>query len=207
MGYHLEISPKGGTASLNKDLTANVFALRKPARLVIDIPNFVSKEANNVILENTSDILSIRTGVHPEKTRIVFDLTNEISPQYDVGPNASGSALVVRFALSESIRSSNKEAPNKESAHSPPPATVIKRTPGKTVTQPLESKRLASKPAINPQKVPTIIKEKDTFVMRENTRVDRPKKITRESQPLPPCLLYTSPSPRDATLSRMPSSA
>ena len=27
------------------------------------------------------------------------------------------------------------------------------------------------------------------------------------SSPLPHCLLYTSPSPRDATLSRMPSSA
>ena len=26
-------------------------------------------------------------------------------------------------------------------------------------------------------------------------------------EPLKPCLLYTSPSPRDATLSRMPSSA
>ena len=32
-------------------------------------------------------------------------------------------------------------------------------------------------------------------------RVDRP------FPPIHPCLLYTSPSPRDATLSRMPSSA
>ena len=33
--------------------------------------------------------------------------------------------------------------------------------------------------------------------------------ISREFEPLylRPCLLYTSPSPRDATLSRMPSSA
>ena len=28
-----------------------------------------------------------------------------------------------------------------------------------------------------------------------------------QPDPVPPCLLYTSPSPRDATLSRMPSSA
>ena len=33
-------------------------------------------------------------------------------------------------------------------------------------------------------------------------RIGRPER----EQPLP-CLLYTSPSPRDATLSRMPSSA
>ena len=31
--------------------------------------------------------------------------------------------------------------------------------------------------------------------------------ITRDVARLYPCLLYTSPSPRDATLSRMPSSA
>ena len=30
---------------------------------------------------------------------------------------------------------------------------------------------------------------------------------TMPTAPRPPCLLYTSPSPRDATLSRMPSSA
>ena len=31
--------------------------------------------------------------------------------------------------------------------------------------------------------------------------------VMRERTPFPSCLLYTSPSPRDATLSRMPSSA
>ena len=31
--------------------------------------------------------------------------------------------------------------------------------------------------------------------------------MTPELPPSKPCLLYTSPSPRDATLSRMPSSA
>ena len=32
-------------------------------------------------------------------------------------------------------------------------------------------------------------------------------KLLREKNDLQPCLLYTSPSPRDAPLSRMPSSA
>ena len=31
--------------------------------------------------------------------------------------------------------------------------------------------------------------------------------IKRKEEPVKDCLLYTSPSPRDATLSRMPSSA
>ena len=33
------------------------------------------------------------------------------------------------------------------------------------------------------------------------------RKVTMVDPVLGPCLLYTSPSPRDATLSRMPSSA
>ena len=39
------------------------------------------------------------------------------------------------------------------------------------------------------------------FVMEDETLEAAPP------PPPPPCLLYTSPSPRDATLSRMPSSA
>ena len=36
---------------------------------------------------------------------------------------------------------------------------------------------------------------------------DEPRRLAAEIHDLNPCLLYTSPSPRDATLSRMPSSA
>ena len=36
---------------------------------------------------------------------------------------------------------------------------------------------------------------------------EAPPKFTRKSSAAKACLLYTSPSPRDATLSRMPSSA
>ena len=41
--------------------------------------------------------------------------------------------------------------------------------------------------------------------VRECVSVTRPYKLV--SREVKPCLLYTSPSPRDATLSRMPSSA
>ena len=37
--------------------------------------------------------------------------------------------------------------------------------------------------------------------------VERLHQTIRELEAKAPCLLYTSPSPRDATLSRMPSSA
>ena len=41
----------------------------------------------------------------------------------------------------------------------------------------------------------------DVWELSENAGIDSPQLRTRT------CLLYTSPSPRDATLSRMPSSA
>ena len=44
----------------------------------------------------------------------------------------------------------------------------------------------------------------------KSVKIKKRRKITSETQRnylLIPCLLYTSPSPRDATLSRMPSSA
>ena len=40
-------------------------------------------------------------------------------------------------------------------------------------------------------------------IFRQNIKENKPKKVLNQI----PCLLYTSPSPRDATLSRMPSSA
>ena len=41
--------------------------------------------------------------------------------------------------------------------------------------------------------------------MKEETTA--PAAEVQQPEPPQPCLLYTSPSPRDATLSRMPSSA
>ena len=38
-------------------------------------------------------------------------------------------------------------------------------------------------------------------------KIDRTRGVARRTFSNQPCLLYTSPSPRDATLSRMPSSA
>ena len=46
-----------------------------------------------------------------------------------------------------------------------------------------------------------VIFEKETEPKKEKTRIPKKNKGAE------PCLLYTSPSPRDATLSRMPSSA
>ena len=43
--------------------------------------------------------------------------------------------------------------------------------------------------------------------IRAKTEIGHQAKLLMDRGELVPCLLYTSPSPRDATLSRMPSSA
>ena len=47
----------------------------------------------------------------------------------------------------------------------------------------------------------------DPFLMSDGKRVESSQDWMRQRDYLKACLLYTSPSPRDATLSRMPSSA
>ena len=57
------------------------------------------------------------------------------------------------------------------------------------------------------QVIPAVEPRTSSLVRRpSNARSDGPATPTRRAQQ-PPCLLYTSPSPRDRTRSRMPSSA
>ena len=52
-------------------------------------------------------------------------------------------------------------------------------------------------------------KDVDKYFLRPvlNMLVNQPLELTNKKMNVDTCLLYTSPSPRDATLSRMPSSA
>ena len=48
---------------------------------------------------------------------------------------------------------------------------------------------------------------KESYDVATAGSISEAKSLTNQNQPHLICLLYTSPSPRDATLSRMPSSA
>ena len=52
-----------------------------------------------------------------------------------------------------------------------------------------------------------IVLGKCTHIMTENSRIATLSEVDKKNILSSVCLLYTSPSPRDATLSRMPSSA
>ena len=54
----------------------------------------------------------------------------------------------------------------------------------------------------------TIVNGQERFAKKGKTVIDQKDGVEKMSSTSnQPCLLYTSPSPRDATLSRMPSSA
>ena len=57
------------------------------------------------------------------------------------------------------------------------------------------------------KKVIAVEKLLEGSVAAEKKKVDDAKREASEERKAKSCLLYTSPSPRDATLSRMPSSA
>ena len=96
--FRLLIRPKGGLENLDTDLTANVFALPKPSRLVVDVPHFSAKTARTVTITN-SKLSAIRIGVHTDKTRLVIDIQGEKPPSYNIHSDAALGALVVDFGL------------------------------------------------------------------------------------------------------------
>jgi hypothetical protein len=57
----------------------NVFALQNPTRLVVDVSRMPKGKSKYVKTSVPSDLEQIRTGWHPEKYRIVFDINSELS--------------------------------------------------------------------------------------------------------------------------------
>ncbi len=96
--FQLQIIPRNGVESLSADLTANVFAIKNPTRLVVDIPNFVAGRQQAKRLSHP-DITRIRLGVHKNKTRVVIDLNSAGEPSYDIRSDAGLGALVVDFSI------------------------------------------------------------------------------------------------------------
>ena len=76
-----------------------------------------------------------------------------------------------------------------------------------TVTQALAQVAEGQPPVKLQKRTETIIDRQIIPAYQQSDRLALLKALTKATRPLKPCLLYTSPSPRDATLSRMPSSA
>lgn len=96
--YSLLITPTSKTTPLSKSLTANAFFVKKPSRLVIDIPGFGDGK-NKATEISDPRVAGFRVGVHSNKTRLVFDIKNNLIPKYEVTANPKLGAIVVSFVF------------------------------------------------------------------------------------------------------------
>jgi|GEM_PF-6867024 len=91
-----------------------VFSIENPARLVIDIPGVIADSARSLGL-NSKVASSIRLGQHPDKTRLVLDLTGETPPHYSSSVNDDGSVLSITSSYSSDYVD-NKQSESSEEA-------------------------------------------------------------------------------------------
>lgn len=100
--YEIVLKPKGGVSSLSSDLTANVFAISNPSRLVIDLPGQSASGGEKKVLIENSILERIRVGTHPDKMRFVIDIRDNAKPAYEVKSDAVREAIIIGFSISTS---------------------------------------------------------------------------------------------------------
>ena len=78
-GKNLGISLKGSSTS-----KADAFTVSDPGRIVIDLPSSALKRGKNIPPTGLTRVSLIRIGVHPDKVRIVLDLTSSELPSLNL---------------------------------------------------------------------------------------------------------------------------
>ena len=137
--YRLEILPPVSTRAIDD---ARVFILKQPSRLVVDVMNFSSSLAHKEEIRST-DISSIRAGIHKEKVRLVIDIRDELVPEYNSRFDAESGGFFVDFNLS------GDRVAAVETVSEPPsqisPTKTIKK-PKKIITAPRAMKKELNEP-------------------------------------------------------------
>jgi len=170
LDYSLLISPTSKITPLSKNLTANAFFAKKPSRLVIDLPGF-SKGKNRLVEVSDKNIEGFRVGVHSDKTRLVFDIKNNMIPTYNVVANPTLGAIVISYSLSSGTVSATSGSEATSISKMPAkPATSLGGTPF-SVKKDLsdEIKRMESKMALEAAKI------KEKSVLPKQTTQKQPE--------------------------------
>ncbi len=165
-GYRILIRPKGGVESLNRDLTANVFAVENPSRLVVDIPGFVARGPQKQDVINP-DLSALRLGVHKDKTRLVVDINNKLIPEYSVTSDSNLGALIVSF---------NFDSNTVSDPTSSEPLALATETTNIKMPEPV------AVPEEEPSELPPVVIEEPE--MPEIT-IEEPEAVEPEEDPMP----------------------
>ncbi|HEY6837444.1 MAG TPA: AMIN domain-containing protein, partial [Geobacteraceae bacterium] len=83
------------------------FILKEPHRLVVDIPRAKGSAGTVTLPANPWGIVTARTGVYPDKVRLVFDTSKAPVPPYTVAQTATG----LKITFDAPARGQDKPAP------------------------------------------------------------------------------------------------
>ena len=109
--YTLSIKPGRNSATASAKISANAFTIESPTRLVIDIHGFASNATENLPIEADARLSRLRIGSHPDKTRIVLDLSGAPAVEYEVRANEADNTMAVRFSLNSALSRTPSPAP------------------------------------------------------------------------------------------------
>ena len=143
--YELRLSSPGSAESDFK-----VFALEDPARLVIDVTGSKHSKQQKVVAESNSLIKSMRTGKHPDKLRVVFDLAGSKVPDYSTS-FAKGVMNVQWGAVIGQVASKPQERTKKPQAVKPLTVAKVAAPVSKNQSRQPVKKQLAKKVRITHQ--------------------------------------------------------
>ncbi len=153
-GYSLSIKPKGGLESLETDLTARVFAISSPSRLVVDIPGIPGDKDSRAELTDER-LQRARVGVHRDKTRFVIDIRDNRKPDYNVRSDEEAEALIVEFKILNEILEESEPEPGTENTATENTGTEATPVPTAAAT-PIPTAEPTTAPTPKPTAVPTI---------------------------------------------------
>jgi len=126
--YQIRIAPRYTDSKGPTEV--EVFWIKNPSRLVIDIPGFHYKTAKAVEVD-TTEIARIRSGVHKDKVRLVVDIKSGREPGFEQRVDGDGEGVIVNasFNSGKDLVDINNESfrPTKEKRK----AKTIEFQPGK----------------------------------------------------------------------------
>ena len=101
------------------------FLLKKPARLVLDIPGFSLLEDVVGLPVNRPELTRIRIAKHPNKIRFVFDLTENKGVNYKVEKLPTGLKVVIKIDNLPIINATKTKKAKKGTSNPVPPGGKI----------------------------------------------------------------------------------
>lgn len=138
-----------------QDAKVEAFALQNPSRIVVDFHGVTLKTSENLVPPKNSAIKMIRLGAHPDKLRIVIDLSTQAPPQFEWRGGARQATLRIVESGTASAPVAAPAAPPAEPTKAPVAPTAAQATPAPTTPPAQPTKPPTVTPTLTPTLIPT----------------------------------------------------